>query len=118
MNHCSRHFDDIKQALKQKGLWHLVDLDPEVIKYRGHQWLHGKTTDRTFDPFVATSLEINSKLIMLVGPNWQTTHGKCGLCVVERFLDRGDAPKSWIDNITDLMVVVAITNGIERKNSV
>lgn len=119
MRLCSRHFADLRAALQKKGLWYLVELEPRHLAMRAQQWLDGNTTDETFDPFVAANMEIHVKAIELMGPehNWKRNGSEpCPLCKLNQFLCNDNADLSWIDNITDMMVLVAITNNIPRKS--
>lgn len=118
MKLCSRHFEELRSALQKKGLWYLVSLEAQDLALSTQLWLDGDTTDAGFDPFVAAVCEIRHKALEIMGPEntWRRNGSEpCPLCSVMKFLQNETAAEMWVDNVTDLMVLVAETNGIERK---
>lgn len=109
---CPGHFEDLKQALTRKGLWYLVDTSPEALTRNIQAWLAGKTTDKQFDPLVGALCEIRQKLVEMGA---QQANSTCPLCQVNRILQTVTADQSWIDNVTDMMVLVAKVNDIPTK---
>lgn len=119
MKICAKHFDGLRTALIKKGMWYLVDLDPVVLAVQMQHWLAGRTTDSTFCPLTASMAEIRTKAIELMGPEqmWRKCQGghACPLCEVEHYMQNADAGEMWIDNITDVLVILCETNNIPRK---
>lgn len=119
MKICTKHFAELREALTKKGMWQLVDLDPQVIEIKMNHWLTGKTTDEQFCPLVACMAEIRHKALEMMGPEqtWrrcQVGHA-CPLCEVEFYLQNSGAGKQWIDNVTDMMILLCETNNIKRQ---
>lgn len=109
MKNCARHSSDLSEALKRKGLWHLVK--PERAQDFAVRWLQGTATAVEFDPYVVASLEINMKMVKFL--RIQPEHPQeCPLCRVNLVLCNSEADKAWIDNVTDLMLLTAKVNDL------
>ncbi len=122
MKLCNRHFHDLKTALQHKGLWYLVDLSDPVLARKMEQWRTRQTTDEDFCPYVGASLEIYDKANTIMGPEYTwiafgygTTGKPCPLCAINQHQDNQAVASSWIDNVTDMMVLVAQVNNIPTK---
>lgn len=106
MKPCSAHSEDLLRTIRRKGMGALVRSDRAAEFAR--KWLLGTTTKEEFDPYVVATLEIASKakeLSVYVVP------GCCPLCTVEAAYRQPLAP-DWIDNITDLMLIIARANAL------
>lgn len=113
MKPCSRHSSQITDALKKKGLWHVVDQTPAVVQERAARWLAGNAGPQDVDPLIITLLEINKKAVETCGDyllSAATTY--CPLCEVERTLQVADAGEQWVDNCTDAVLLICKVNGV------
>ncbi len=119
MKICSRHFDALAAALKRKGLWYLCSTQHNQVAHDAAMWLQGRTTDATWNPVVVCLLEIYSKADQVLGDYCVSHPDSCPLCQMPKvFTSHKNLDDAWIDNITDMMVLVAITNGIDRRTTV
>ena len=106
---CTRHTHDLHEDIKKKGMGRYVSLNTQDVKRKTHLWLHGAATPADFDPYVVAVLEINKKAHEEYGiPH----HHTCPLCYIDHILGMR-AATTWIDNVTDLMVVTCRTNNLK-----
>jgi hypothetical protein len=112
MKLCGSHQTDLAAALRKKGLWKLCSTDPHISAVRAQRWLAGVAMREEFDPLVVATLEINSKAKEILHPAIAETQHLCPLCQASKALQRVDIPAAWIDNCTDMMFLVAKTNGL------
>jgi len=106
MKHCARHFEDLYHMVKHKGMGSMVR--PEQAEQFAHYWLNGSAKVHEFDPLVVSVLEINKKAMELCGP--AIKQGECPLCTIAKVLQRKDAAETWIDNVTDAMLIFCKMN--------
>lgn len=116
MKVCSRHISDLNAAIRRKGMGRLISPTEAESKRRAELWLAGRSTPRDIDPLAIAVLEIASKAqqilpIALNGSAW------CPLCEVVRILRKQDADEIWIDNCSDMMVVLCRVNNIALPGS-
>lgn len=107
---CARHFDALSTALKKKGMWHLVAKTEVEAKLRARNWLEGQTPAEKFDPLAVSVLEIYK--------NASDTYGMldmCPLCAANRVYQKTDADVALVDNVSDLMLVVCLSNNLIRR---
>ena len=103
---CSRHLADLNTALRHKGLLPLCKWESqEEIKQFATTWLQGSAVRESFDPRIVAILEIQAKARQMRF----NTHA-CPLCTIPKVTSNTAAAASWLDNISDLMVIVARTN--------
>jgi len=108
---CSKHQGDLADALRKKGLWSMCKTDASSVAMAAEQWLKGTGTCEEFNPLVACLLEIKGKAAQFGHPELART---CPLCGVERRHQLTGMAASWIDNVTDSMLLLAKSNGIVR----
>lgn len=115
MKLCSRHQQDLLDAIKKKGMWKFVAPDDHKMGINLIAWLKGQTTKETFDPLVIASLEINKKAIQYCGPYVKGKNpaglSYCPICETQKSLLMATLDTQWIDTITDVAYAVALTNG-------
>lgn len=102
---CDKHVRSINDELSRKGLLKFCADDPQEISRRAQLWLHGATTDATWDPRVIAFIEIQAKARQLYQQKVGGTFDTCPLCEVNKLLRNAGADASWIDNITDLLYI-------------
>lgn len=106
---CTRHSFELEAALKRKGLGKLIKWkSAEDVTRFTVRWLAGVATREEFDSYIVSSLEIMGKAHQF-GFNPHI----CSLCEVCARLLKIDADDEWIDNVTDLMVLVAHVNHLK-----
>lgn len=110
MSICNTHSHDLLKVIKDKGMVEHISLTKEQAVIKAKRWLQGNATKEQFDPYVVASLEIyqkaNEQLGLIEDP-------VCPLCVVEQVLG---ASHSWIDNVTDLLVLFCRTNDLPLRS--
>lgn len=104
MQICQEHWHELKNAIRQRGLWRLVtpagylaaETPEEILKLNAAQF--------NFDPLMAASLVIGEQARAAFGSTLPTgIH--CPLCEVDRNLG-GDQALQWIDTDADLILQV------------
>jgi predicted dienelactone hydrolase len=96
MKFCTPHWEQLKQAIKGKGLWDMVSADGKEAV----QKLTAPQTRETFDPLIAAhNMIINASLEMvgpaaLFGEETAEKHN-CPLCVAAEAAAR-HLPEHWI----------------------
>lgn len=100
---CDKHIRDINDQLDRKGLMKFCANDPSEVSKRASLWLHGETTDATWDPRVIAFIEIQAKARQLHQRLVGGTFDTCPLCEVNKLLRNADADGAWIDNVTDML---------------
>lgn len=107
---CNSHGHDLYSAVKRKGMAHRITTTEQGMKDVRDRWLTGTTPEGEFDPLVVATLEVFNKADEMFGKSWEKKSG-CPLCAVDGILKQ-EAAKTWVDNITDLMLVTCIANGL------
>lgn len=109
MKFCNTHGHDLLATIKRKGMGSHVSLSGEEASMKARKWLAGRLeSPRDFDPYAVSTLEIFQKAKDNFG---SVPEHICPLCVAETTLH---CAATWIDNVTDAMVLVFEANGIRR----
>jgi hypothetical protein len=109
MKMCNTHMHDLHSAIKRKGMGSMVSGSAEEATRKARLWLDGRLeTPADFDPLVASTLEVFNKAKENVG---DLPDSVCPLCAVDRVLS---CATTWVDNVTDIMVLVCETNNLRR----
>jgi hypothetical protein len=114
MRLCDKHIHELSHALSKKGMAHLCSLSDAQAKERGEKWLLGTAKWHEFDPLVVSVFEICKKAVDLFGQ--QRVANGCPLCKLPRITRIVGIADSWIDNVTDQMLVLALANGLLKRN--
>lgn len=85
--------------------------DAESVAIAAQQWMIGTMTLEEFNPLVACLLEIKGMAEKFGHPQLART---CPLCSVERRQRIHGMAASWIDSVTDSLLLLAKTNGIVK----
>ena len=102
---CARHSHDLLAACRKKGMGSLVR--PERSRLFAERWLAGTATKPEFDPYVVAVMEIFSKCKQM---NIYVLPGACPVCTAAVAIQSVKTADSWIDNVTDLMLLTARVN--------
>lgn len=116
MKLCSSHYVDLRRAIQHKGMANLIG-DTTTLAERAQRWLHGAALPSDgFDPLMVSTLEMYKKAGELIGThlNLPRPDGQhyCPLCEAGRAFG-GKAADSWVDNCTDMVLIVCQTNGLK-----
>ena len=121
MKICSRHLHDLMQSIRYKGMGYLVTNDPQEARQRAEMWLAGNLPIEKFDPMVGATFEIYGKASELCGEfierHRYNGSEPCPLCLVPKYLHDAGADTSWIENVTDALLVMAQVNHIPLRRS-
>lgn len=108
---CLTHLNMLDGDISKKGMHHMCTNVEAEIKRKAELWLAGQLPKEDFDPRIAAVLEIKAKCIDMLGE-----HDGCPLCAVGKAFGQ-NADKSWSDNVTDLMLLTAKTNGLHTRTT-
>lgn len=104
MKFCQKHWEDLKQAIKDKGMWDLVAIDGHAALYMMKQELEGSETDSTYDPLMAAHNMISAKALEY-GGLYLMTGDYCPLCELISHAPGGSdgeaTCREWIKGSTD-----------------
>jgi hypothetical protein len=101
MKICPDHWHDLRNAIRQRGLWGLVAPSGYLERQVTEQEL---AATATLDPLKATSLMISDQAVMALGP-YLLTCNDCPLCELDRSLGRG-LSLEWIEFDADMILQV------------
>lgn len=106
MQICQDHWYELKNAIRQRGMWKLVSTDTshQLPKPITKQVLTATSTGSAFDPLRVASLMISDQALMAFG-DYLETRSYCPLCEVEQNLGRG-CSLEWIDVDADAILEV------------
>jgi hypothetical protein len=102
MELCSVHSYELRNAIRQRGLWELVTPDGFISSNGVNSPIDTELTHSLFDPLVATSLMISEQALRAFG-SYLLTRNYCPLCEVEENLGTGMAVE-WIVVDTDAVL--------------
>jgi hypothetical protein len=108
MKMCQPHWDALREAVKTKGMWHLVSRNGEEAAERA-QRLSDKKRDadpKDYDPLFDTHMMIMSNALQAGGTYLMGTKEDgseyCCLCELDAHKDQmGEGSKDWIEKATD-----------------
>ena len=91
MKFCHDHWQELKNAIRQRGMWRLVSSDTQGAPAR-----HEAGQASEFDPMMIVTLMISEQALMAFGMHL-LRHHCCPLCEVEQNLGK-DLSFEWIDH--------------------
>jgi hypothetical protein len=101
MQICQEHTHELKNAIRQRGLWGLVMANRPAGAPRSQRARVGKSA---FDPLMAIDMLIAEQALRAFG-GYLLTGRHCPLCEVEKNLGEGSATE-WIDTDADIVLQV------------
>jgi hypothetical protein len=104
MKICRDHWHELRNAIRQRGLWGYVSPNGYLPNHITERELTARPTQAPLDPLMATSLMISEQAVLALGP--QLLHRPdCPLCEVEQNLGKG-LSLEWIDADADMILQV------------
>jgi hypothetical protein len=100
MQICQEHTHELKNAIRQRGLWGLVLANRPTA----HKIQRAREGRSTFDPLMAVDMLIAEQALRAFG-GYLLTGRHCPLCEVEKNLGEGSATE-WIDTDADIVLHV------------
>lgn len=104
MQICQDHWHDVKNAIRQRGLWRLVAHDGYIAAPVVTEEMAATVSSDSIDPLKTAGLIISQQALAAFGPQL-LTGSFCPLCAVEENLGDGQAMQ-WIDADADLILEV------------
>lgn len=104
---CATHSSALLEMVKRKGMGRYITQSTDSVRRKTKLWLTGQAQPYDFDPYIVAALEVAKKAREMYG----VQNGTCPLCAADHFLGFG-AASTWIDNVTDLMVVTCQANDL------
>lgn len=110
MKMCQPHWDELRKAIADRGLSHLVAKDGKVAIERVEDELRGTATDKTYDPLMDAHWMISGKALEMGGlyimGEKHDGSQYCPLCEVDiHAKDIGENAQEWIKGCTDSILV-------------
>jgi hypothetical protein len=106
MQICQDHWNELKNAIRQRGMWKLVspETGPRLPAYVTRQTLAAASNGSRIDPLRVASLLISDQALMAFG-DYLEARSYCPLCEVEENLGRGQSFE-WINVDADSILEV------------
>ena len=106
MQICQDHWHELKNAIRQRGMWKLVsrDTDGRLPAYLTRQTLATASMGARIDPLRVTALLISDQALTAFG-DYLESRSYCPLCEVDENLGRGQS-FDWIATDADAVLEV------------
>lgn len=114
MKFCQLHWDELKAAIDERGLSHLIAKDGRGAVNRVVAEIEGTATDASYDPLMAAYWMITGRALEM-GGLYLMTGDYCPLCELEKHTEHGVAAE-WIQGCTDSVKVYCEEKGLVRLN--
>ncbi|OGU54784.1 MAG: hypothetical protein A2V66_01620 [Ignavibacteria bacterium RBG_13_36_8] len=121
MKFCLPHWDELREAIRLKGLSHLVASSGEAAMERIKAELEGTETLANYDPLMSAYWMICSQAIEVGGP-YLLSGSYCPLCELDKHATNPDgsvpdpsASKQWIEGCTKQVQQDCINMGLRPK---
>ena len=124
MKICKNHWEQLKDAIKVRGLWDLVAPNGQAAIYRMQQELAGTATDSNYDPLMTANYMISGQALNF-GGIYLLTGDYCPLCEAEHHTQiPDDFPEEikkqgvamyWINGCTDSILDYCREHGLAPK---
>jgi hypothetical protein len=106
---CDDHWEKLRQAVKDRGLWHLVARSGQEATERVKDELGNKETDATWDPLMACHWAVNGNALKMGG--LYLLQGD--LCQICEAIKHGCGDESlWINRPADDALAYAKEHGL------
>lgn len=126
MKFCQAHWDKLHDAIKDRGLWHLVAKSGEAAQEAAKRQLEGTDTAADFDPLMSAHWAIYARAIdcgglYLMGTDESGANDGdfCPLCELNKHADRTGMPEGqgepsdhWINGCCDAQLEYARELGL------
>ena len=101
---CQNHWHELKNAVRQRGLWSLVTPAGYLASETPDEVLELNAAQFTFDPLMASTLMISEQARAAFGTSAATSLN-CPLCEVDKNLGAGIS-LDWIDTDADQILKI------------
>ena len=83
MKICQEHWNQLREAIEQRGMGHLVAKNGETAAQNAVASLQGADTKETFDPLMNANFAIWSNSIQCFGIEIMAENAPCPLCALD-----------------------------------
>lgn len=120
MNFCAPHWEKLKQAIRERGLWPLVSPSAEVAHEATLQEIQHGPSKETFDPLLNATWAIYGRALEC-GGIYLMTGDYCPLCELDKHIDQVKHPTpapyttpsdAWIGGCCDAQLTHARELGL------
>lgn len=99
---CQPHYEQLKQAIRDRGLWPLVAQSPEAASANIEAQVNGDQDPKNYDPLLNATMMIYHQGVKQ-GGLYMMTGDYCPLCELEAHTTWGKAAE-WISGCTDAVL--------------
>ena len=128
MRLCQKHWGELREAIRARGIYHLVAKDGESAMKRTVSEINGTADDSTFDPLMAAYWAITGRAMELGGlylmGQDENKNEYCPLCELDKFARNEDgsqpipaASTQWINGCCDAQLRYCEEKGLVPKPS-
>lgn len=110
MKMCLPHWDALKDAIKERGMWPLVTESGEAATKRAVSEMENKATNETYDPLMSANFMIWNAALR-TGGLYLMTGDYCPLCEADKHGAPGTASE-WIRGCTDSVRGYCLEHGL------
>lgn len=84
MKLCQRHWTELKEAITQRGLFHLVSKDGKIATERVVSELQSGSTEENYDPLMSATMMIYTNALKCFGLELMMDDAPCPLCLLDK----------------------------------
>lgn len=115
MKMCQPHWDALRKAIEDRGLYHLVAKDGKTAIDNLKAELEGRGDKSNYDPLMTANLMICDTALQM-GGLYLLNGEHCPLCEAAKHLG-ANAPEVWINGCTDSILEYCQKHGIVGQPS-
>lgn len=119
MQMCQPHWEQMKQAVKDRGMWHLVARDGKEAVDAAVRQLEGEENASDWDPLMAMNWNFFSAALEYggLGVMGEDENGNqyCPLCLAKNHGEVPEMDKMWVDGCADAMLGHAREAGLVAR---
>lgn len=112
MRMCMGHWTELRQAINDRGLSHLVSQNGQEAAKRMANLSNGSTDPKDFDPLLAAHMAITSYYISHTGLDHINESDVCPVCHASENADGNNLAENWISGAADDVFAVAKSKGL------
>lgn len=120
MKLCQEHWNELKTAIEQRGLMHLVATSGEKAINQVVTQLNGNDSNQTYDPLMSANFAIWGNALEVYGLAMMREDAPCPLCLIDKHLAEckesnckfKDSASDWIRFASDAQLTAARERGL------
>jgi hypothetical protein len=111
MKFCKQHWIQLKEAIREKGMWNLICKNQEELHESMKNELEGK--EFKFDPLMQATWAIYNRALE-DGGLYLLSDIYCPLCEVNKCLENGDI--DWIEGCCNEILLICLEQNLIKRN--